>query len=91
MLALKDKLGPKGMMVAYSDDYYLHGPPVKVAATTINAGPPLSKKVELRIGWGPAKSELVLPLDVDPETMQLPRGDNGRASYHTLWRVLRLA
>jgi hypothetical protein len=76
-LALKDKLGPKGMLVAYSDECYLHGPPVKVAAT-ISAAPPLYRKVGLRIGWEPAKSELVLPPYVDPETIQLPRGNDGR-------------
>jgi len=48
-LALKDKMGPEGMQVAYSYDYYLHGPPVKVAAT-ISAAPPLYMKVGLRIG-----------------------------------------
>jgi len=80
-LALREKLGPEGMLVAYSDDYYLHGPPVNVAAT-ISAAPPLYRKVRLCIGWGPAKSELVLPPDVDPETLQLPRGDDGRILPH---------
>jgi hypothetical protein len=80
-LALMEKLGPEGMLVAYSDDWYLHGPPVNVAAT-INAAPPLYRKVALRIGWRPAKSELVLPPDVDPETLQLPRGDDGRILPH---------
>jgi len=53
-LSLDNELGPEGMLLAYSDDVYLHGPPVKVAA--IIAAPPLYKKVGLRIGLGPAKS-----------------------------------
>ena len=62
---LKDWLGPERRLVAFSDDVYLHGPPVNVAAT-ISAAPALYKKVGLRIGWGPAKSELALPPNGDP-------------------------
>ena len=62
---LKEGLGPEGMLVAFSDDVYLHGPPMNVAAM-ISAAPALYKKIGLRIGWGPAKSELALPPDVDP-------------------------
>ena len=47
---LKDGLGPKGMLVAFSDDVYFHGQPVNVAAT-ISVAPALYKKVGLRIGW----------------------------------------
>ena len=39
-------------------------------------------KVGLCIGWGPAKSELALPPDVDPETLPLPRGNDGRILSH---------
>jgi hypothetical protein len=52
--ALKTELGQEGMLVAFSDDVYLHGPPVNVAAA-ISAALSLYKKVGLRIGWGPAK------------------------------------
>ena len=62
---IKEGLGPEGMLVAFSDDVYLHGPPLNVAAM-ISAAPTLYKKVWLRIWWGPAKSELALPPDVDP-------------------------
>ncbi len=44
--------------------------------------PPLYNKVGLRIGWGPAKSELALPPGVDPDTLPLPRGDDGRILPH---------
>jgi hypothetical protein len=36
--ALKTELGQEGMLVAFSDDVYLHGPPVNVAAA-ISAAP----------------------------------------------------
>ncbi len=62
---LKEGLEPEGVLVAYSDDVYLHGPPMNVAAM-ISAAPALYKKVGLRIGFGPAKSELALPPNVDP-------------------------
>ncbi len=69
------------MLVAFSDDVYLHGPPMHVSEK-ISAAPALYKKVGLRIGWGPAKSEIALPPDVDPETLPLPRGDDGRILPH---------
>ena len=64
------------MLVAFSYDVYLHSPPVNVAAM-ISANLALYKKVRLRIDWGPAKSELALPPNVDLETLPLPRGDDG--------------
>ena len=78
---LKDGLGPEGMLVAFSDYVYLHGPPMNVS-TSISAAPALYKKVGLRIGWGPAKSELALPPNVDPETLPLLRGNDGRILPH---------
>jgi len=78
---LKDGLGPKEMLIAFSDEVYLHSSPVNVA-TSISAALALYKKVGLRIGWGPAKSELALPPNVDPETLPLPRGDDGRILPH---------
>ena len=75
--ALKSELGPNAMLVAYSDDVHLHGPPATVP-TTISAAPALYKKIGLRIGWGPAKSELALPPGVDPKTLPLPQGNDDR-------------
>jgi hypothetical protein len=80
------ELGPEGMLLAYSDDVYLHGPLVRVA-TTITAAPPLYKKVGLRIGWGPAKSELFLQPDVDPDALCLPRGEDGAILPHLVQRL----
>ena len=43
-MALKSELGQEGMLVAFSDDVYLHGQPVNVAAA-ISAALRLYKKV----------------------------------------------
>ena len=88
-MVLKDELGNGGMLVAFSDDVYLHGPPANVAAA-VSAAPILYKKVGLRIGWGPAKSELSLPPNVDPETLPLLRGDDGRVLPHQVraWKLV---
>ena len=88
-LALREKLGPEDMLVAYSDDYYLHGPPVKVAAT-ISAAPPLYRKVGLRVGWGPAKFERYYRQTLT-RTRSSFRAVMMAASYHILWRGWRLA
>ena len=74
--SLKNELGPEGMLLTYSDDAYLHGPPMSVASA-ITTAPLLYKKVGLRIDWGSEKSELVLPPDVDPEALCLSRGEDG--------------
>ena len=80
-MALGSKLCQEGMLVAFSDDVYLHGLLLNVAAA-ISAVPSLYKKVGLRIGWGPAKSELASPPNVDPNTLRLPRGDDRRVLPH---------
>jgi hypothetical protein len=49
-VALKAELGPEGMLVAFSYDMYLHGPPPYVASTIL-AAPTLYKKMGLRIGF----------------------------------------
>ncbi len=51
-------------------------------ATAITAAPPLYKKVGLRIGWGPAKSELALPPDIDLTSLCLPPGEDGAILPH---------
>ena len=69
------------MLVAFSDDVYLLGPPPYVAST-ISATPILDNKARLRIGWGPTKSDIALPTDVDPYTLDLSRGEDGRILPH---------
>jgi hypothetical protein len=50
----------------------------------MSASPPLYTTVGLRIGWGPAKSELVLPPGVDPDTLELPRSNDGNILLHVV-------
>jgi len=59
-------LGPKGALYAYSDDVYLLANPVNMAVALSDA-PIIYKKVGLRIGWGPGKTELIFPTNVDRE------------------------
>jgi hypothetical protein len=68
---LKEGLWPKGMLVTFSDDVYLHGPPMNVAAT-ICAAPALFMTAGLRFGWGPAKSVPALPPFVEPKKLPPP-------------------
>ena len=70
------ELGPAGMLiVAFSDDVYLHGPPVRVALAIFVASP-IYMKVGLRIGWGPKKSELALSIGIYVDSLPLPRIPN---------------
>jgi hypothetical protein len=70
-------LGPEGALYAYSDDVYLLAAPVNMAVA-LSSALAIYKKVGLRIGWGPGKTELILPTDVDRENFLsfLPRGCN---------------
>ncbi len=70
-------LGPEGALYAYSDDVYLLADPINMAVALSTASA-IYKKVGLRIGWGPGKTELILPTDVHCETFLslLPEGCN---------------
>jgi hypothetical protein len=57
-------LGPEGALYAYFDDVYLLADPAHMAIA-LAAAPSLYKKVGLRIGWGPGKTELILPSGTD--------------------------
>jgi len=57
-------LGPEGDLYAYSDDVYLVDDLASMAVALL-ASPTIYKRVGLRIGWGPRKTELILPLDLD--------------------------
>ncbi len=59
-------LGPNGALYAYSDDVYLVSDPVNMSSALI-AAHAIYKRIGLRIGWGPGKTELVLPSDYDPQ------------------------
>ena len=63
-------LGPDGALYAYLDDVYLLADHVHMAIALI-AAPSIYKRVGLRIGWGPGKTELILPSDVDSDSFLL--------------------
>jgi len=55
----------------------MRGTPVQVAgALTTALG--IYANVGLSIGWGPKKTELVLPTDCDPEELPIPRNPRGK-------------
>ncbi len=58
-------------MYAYSDDVYLVSDPDNMFATLV-AAPSIYRKVGLRIGWGPGKTELILPSHCDPNAFLQP-------------------
>jgi len=60
-------LGPNDAMFAYSDDVYLDSDPANMSIA-LAAAPAIYMKMGLRIGGRPGKTELILPLDWDPET-----------------------
>jgi len=63
-------LGPDGALYAYFDDVYLVSDPVNMSLALI-ATLEIYRKVGLRIGWGPCKTKLMLPLGCDPASLLL--------------------
>ena len=57
-------LGHGGALYAYSDDVYLLANPADMAVA-LSAAPAIYKIVGLCIGWGPGKTELILPSEID--------------------------
>jgi len=63
---LQALLGPEGALYAYSDDVYSLYDVVGMTRALATA-PAIYKKVGLRIGWGPRKTELILPSGCEPD------------------------
>jgi len=59
-------LGIDGALYAYSDDVYLVSDPVNMPIALGDA-PAISKRVGLRIGWVPCKTQLILPPRCDSD------------------------
>jgi len=57
---LRDAVGEEGVLYTYCDDSYLLAP-VEQMATVLHKAPKIFGKVGLRIGYGPGKTELILP------------------------------
>jgi len=75
--ALLAILGPEGFLFSFADDVYMGGLPVYVAQALTEAVD-LYRMVGLTLGWGPKKTELVLPIDCDPSSLPLPCDISGR-------------
>jgi hypothetical protein len=75
-------LGPEGALYAYSDDVYLLADPGHMAVA-LAAAPSLYNKVGLRIGWGPGKTELILPPGIDSDSFLTNLGPECRPSLVT--------
>ena len=52
-------LGPEGFLFSYADDVYMGGAPMSVALALAVASNMYSM-IDLKLGWGPKKTELVL-------------------------------
>ena len=74
--ALRNALGFEGFLFSYADDVYMGGTPVQVA-DALTAAHGIYASVGLSIGWGPKKTELVLPTDCDPEELPISRNPRG--------------
>ncbi len=70
--ALLVTLGPEGFMFSYADNVYMGGLPANVARALTNAID-LYRMIGLTLGWGPKKTELILPDDCDSTNLPLPR------------------
>jgi hypothetical protein len=70
-----------GALYALSDDVYPHSDPVGMSKALAGA-PTIYKKVGLRSGWGPGKTELILPPKFDPETFLSHLEVSGGGLFH---------
>ena len=75
--ALLVTLGPEGFLFSYADDIYIGGQPPNVASA-LTASIDLYRMIGLTLGWGPKKTELILPIDCNPDDLHLPRDTSGR-------------
>jgi hypothetical protein len=71
---LKNIAGEEGVVYAYCDDSYILAP-VDQMAQVLHQAPGIFGKVGLRIGYGPGKTELVLPKDCSREAFPYPLDD----------------
>lgn len=57
---LRQEAGEEGVVYAYSDDSYILAPKEEMA-NVLQKAPGIYEKVGLRLGYGPGKTELILP------------------------------
>jgi hypothetical protein len=69
-------LGPEGFLFSYTDDVYMDGAPGSVALALVAASN-LNGMTGLQLEWGSKKTELILLLSCDLESLPLPRDHSG--------------
>jgi hypothetical protein len=75
--ALLSQLGPQGFLFSFADDVYMDGVCTSVARA-LNQASSLYAMIGLQLGWGPKKTEIVLPPSCDSNELLLPRDTDGR-------------
>jgi len=71
---LRAVVGDDGVMYTYSDDSYIPAPKDNMAVVMEDA-PRIFSKVWLRLGYGPGKTELILPRGCPGEDFPFPLND----------------
>ncbi len=71
---LRAVVGEEGVVYAYCDDSYILAP-IEQMAQVLHQAPWIFGKVGLRIGYGPGKTELILPKDCSREDFPYPLDD----------------
>jgi len=71
---LQEAVGEEGALYTYCDDSYILAPAEQMA-TVLRKAPCIFAKVDLRIGYGPGKTELILPRGCGREVFPFPLDD----------------
>jgi hypothetical protein len=71
---LRAAMGEEGVVYAYCDDSYILAP-IEHMAQVLHQAQGIFGKVGLRIGYGPGKTELILPKDCSREDFPYPGDD----------------
>ena len=77
-------------MYTYCDDSYILAPS-EYMASTLHRAPGIFAKVRLRLGYGPSKTELILPRGCSRQEFPFPMDDSEVPSPHMSLRDLRHA
>ena len=80
---LRAAVGAEGVVYTYCDDAYLLAP-VEQMATVFHTAPAIFGKVGLRLGYGPGKTELILPKGCSVEDFPYPLEDPAVPAPHVV-------
>ena len=71
---MRAAVGDEGVLYTYCDDSYMLAPAEQMA-TSLQQAPGIFAKVGLRLGYGPRKTELILPKGYSRQNFPFPRDD----------------